>query len=125
MKLIIDIPEEEYEKNKSAKCDYHTLRMAIKNGIPLEEELEKVRDKIIKKANSGQWSEPTIYGMQKAVFIIDNELSELKGENNPDCRNCDKWKTCENGEKGHANGTSIGYSIGECGDYVELKGENK
>jgi len=43
------------------------------------EELEKVRTKIIKKANSGQWSEPTIYGMQKAVFIIDNELSELKG----------------------------------------------
>lgn len=45
-------------------------------------ELEKVRAKIIKKANSGQWSEPTIYGMQKAVFIIDNELSELKGERN-------------------------------------------
>ena len=44
------------------------------------EELEKVRIKIIKKANSGQWAEPTIYGMQKAVFIIDNELSELKGE---------------------------------------------
>ena len=44
------------------------------------EELEKVRTKIIKKANSGQWSDPTIFGMQKAVFIIDNELSELKGE---------------------------------------------
>ena len=43
-------------------------------------ELEKIRSQIIKKANSGQWSEPTIYGMQKAVFIIDNELSELKGE---------------------------------------------
>ena len=52
------------------------------------------------------------------------DISELKGEN-PDCRNCDKWKTCENGEKGHTNGTSIGYSIGECKDYAELKGENK
>ena len=37
MKLIIDISEEEYEKNKLAKCDYHTLRMAIKNGTPLED----------------------------------------------------------------------------------------
>ena len=53
---------------------------------------------------------------------LKDKLSELKGEN-PDCRNCDKWKTCENGEKGHTNGTSIGYSIGECRDYVELKGE--
>ena len=49
MKLIIDIPEEDYEKNKRAGCDYHTLRMAIKNGIPLEDiklEMKKERDSV-------------------------------------------------------------------------------
>lgn len=35
MKIVIDISEEEYEKNKKNRCDYHTLCMAIKNGIPL------------------------------------------------------------------------------------------
>lgn len=34
-----------------------------------------------------------------------------------DCRTCNKWSECECGEKGHKNGTSIGYSIGECKDY--------
>lgn len=53
------------------------------------------------------------------------KYKELKGESNHDCRNCDKWKTCGNGEKGHANGTSIGYSIGECRDYAELKREQE
>ena len=33
---------------------------------------------------------------------------------NADCRNCVEWKECECGEKGHINGTSQGYSIGEC-----------
>ena len=35
MKIVIEIDEEEYEKNKTARCDYHTLRMAIMNGTPL------------------------------------------------------------------------------------------
>ena len=34
-----------------------------------------------------------------------------------DCRYCDKWEECPCGKKGHDNGTSIGYSIGECKDY--------
>ena len=35
MQVVIEIDEEEYEKNKTARCDYHTLRMAIIYGIPL------------------------------------------------------------------------------------------
>ena len=35
MQIVIEIDEEEYEKNKTARCDYHTLRMAIMNGTPL------------------------------------------------------------------------------------------
>lgn len=34
-----------------------------------------------------------------------------------DCRLCKEFDECENGKKGHKNGTSIGYSIGECKDY--------
>ena len=35
MQIVIDLSDEEYEKNKKNRCDYHTLCMAIKNGIPL------------------------------------------------------------------------------------------
>lgn len=35
MQIVIELSEEDFEKNKNARCDYHTLRMAIKNGIPL------------------------------------------------------------------------------------------
>lgn len=38
-----------------------------------------------------------------------------------DCRRCVEWKECPNGESGHRNGTSLGYSIGECKDYREVK----
>lgn len=33
------------------------------------------------------------------------------------CTNCKKWDECPCGKEGHINGTSIGYSIGECKDY--------
>jgi hypothetical protein len=36
---------------------------------------------------------------------------------NKDCRDCKKWNDCECGKKGHENGTSIGYSIGECKEF--------
>ena len=41
----------------------------------------------------------------------------------PDCRDCAKWKECECGEKGHKNGTSQGYSIGECNDFKRQTGK--
>lgn len=41
-----------------------------------------------------------------------------------DCRTCTEWETCPNGESGHRNGTSVGYSIGECKDY-KRKGEQR
>lgn len=92
MKLIIDIPEEEYEKNKLAKCDYHTLRMAIKNGIPLIEELEKIKAEIKEEEEKGiyyeceEWpegrpcDEDYFFGLLRAIMFIDKHISELKGE---------------------------------------------
>lgn len=38
-----------------------------------------------------------------------------------DCRDCVQWETCQCGKTGHERGTSIGYSIGECKDYMERK----
>lgn len=34
-----------------------------------------------------------------------------------DCRDCQDYDICPCGREGHDNGTSIGYSIGECRDY--------
>lgn len=43
------------------------------------------------------------------------------------CRDCKKWEVCECGKKGHENGTSIGYSIGECKEFEvnEVKGDKE
>ena len=124
MKLIIDIPEEAYNRLMEFQVlpENIDLEYFVIHGIPLEEELEKIKEEIEEIDNIVHEHGATYINKYAIVKVFNNYISELKGEN-PDCRNCDKWKTCENGEKGHANGTSIGYSIGECRDYVELKGE--
>ena len=38
--------------------------------------LDKIRDEIERKAHSGQWSDATMYGMLKAVAIIDKYKAE-------------------------------------------------
>lgn len=38
--------------------------------------LDKIRDEIERKAHSGQWSDATMYGMLKAVAIIDKYKTE-------------------------------------------------
>lgn len=38
-----------------------------------------------------------------------------------DCRNCRQYDNCPCGKRGHENGTSIGYSIGECKDFEPKK----
>ena len=41
----------------------------------IKEVLEDIKAEINRKANSGQWSEATVYGMQKALTIIDKHIS--------------------------------------------------
>ena len=41
---------------------------------------EKVREEIQRKANSGQWSEATVFGMSKAIAIIDKHLQEVEND---------------------------------------------
>lgn len=51
-----------------------------------------------------------------AILYIMLEKIDMLTESE-DCRNCKKWNECPCGKEGHENGTSIGYSIGECKDY--------
>lgn len=62
-------------KKPNTKDGYlgQALDMAIKalEQQPSEDVLDKIRAEIERKANSGQWSDATMYGMLKAVAIID------------------------------------------------------
>lgn len=49
------------------------------------------------------------------LYIVLEKIDRLT--ESKDCRNCKKWNECPCGKEGHENGTSIGYSIGECKDY--------
>lgn len=88
--------------------------------------LEDVRDKAIKALETTCIEDyPTCtecehYDSEKHYCprfcqVIKDTLAEAQP--NKDCRNCKKWNECPCGKKGHENGTSIGYSIGECKDY--------
>ena len=65
--------------------------------------------------DDGYGHETKQYG--DTMLALDMAIEALSAEPCEDCRTCNKWSECECGEKGHKNGTSIGYSIGECKDY--------
>lgn len=75
MKLIIDIPEEIYLEKKE---DYigDTLDRAIANGTPLQAEFEKVKAEMITELYVNRATKEAL------INIVDNHISELKGENN-------------------------------------------
>lgn len=91
MKLIIDIPKSIYEYMQTDKYDRHKTEYfemiiphSVKDGTPLEEELEKIRAKINSKDIDCLYEEDFAYsyGLHEAIQIIDDRISELKGENN-------------------------------------------
>jgi hypothetical protein len=51
------------------------FNMAIK-ALEQESIIDKIRAEIERKAHSGQWSDATMYGMLKAVAIIDKYKAE-------------------------------------------------
>lgn len=46
-------------------------------------------------------------------------------EEKVDCRNCKYWDICPCGKSGHEKGTSLGYSIGECKNYIFKRKEEQ
>lgn len=83
MKLVIDISEEDYKK-VSIIVDMGlgiNLDESICNGTPLEDELEKIKEKINSEdvnCRYDEWAYSS--GLQKAIEVIDNRIEELKGE---------------------------------------------
>ena len=84
MKLIIDIDKEQYEPIKEHKGGFYIgIFNNIRNGIPFEEELEKIKQEIgrIETEEGGDFLEkPAIDIIYESQKILDKHISELKGE---------------------------------------------
>ena len=91
-KIIIEIDDKQYE-DAINDTEWDTLSLGIylkelvKNGTLLEDELEKVKEKIFNKQDefihSNLLSDCNVrYGLEIAEIIIDKEIFKLKGENN-------------------------------------------
>ena len=81
MKLIIDIPNEAYDilTEYQVLPDNIDLEYFVIHGIPLEEELEKIKAELENPKVIGM---DFFDGLYYAEEIIDKHISELKGENN-------------------------------------------
>lgn len=125
-KLIIEIDESCYE-NAINDTEWDTLSLGIylkekvKEGTPLSEELEKIKDEILNLGFTG-WADKPKLDREEVLMILDKHISELSGDNKQiRCNNCQ-------------NNTDE--LSGECYECVkgiedwyepisELKGENK
>lgn len=65
----------------------------------------------------------TVYVDKKPYVLCTDEYFE-KQRNEMDCRDCKEYEDCPCGKDGHENGTSQGYSIGECKDFVPQESED-
>lgn len=109
-KLVLDLLDTD---------DVLTKALVIQALEEVEDEIDKLEDGISSYSNDRPW----VY--KDEVFeIIEQKIAEVRGK---DCRDCKKWEVCECGKKGHENGTSIGYSIGECKEFEvnEVKGDKE
>ena len=87
MKLIIDIPEEDYENGTLVNyfnCYSKQLDEIIYDGIPLSEGLEKIKADIQFIADkclpNNLAEEFEVKGLKTSIEIIDKHITKLKGE---------------------------------------------
>ena len=82
MKLIIDIDEDVYKlftgNGQGMKVVRFNLENTLKNGTPLEEELENLKTEIRHKSYIQE--EYGDISVNTVMWIIDKRISELKGE---------------------------------------------
>lgn len=78
MKVVIDIPKEAFESVKNDKpidfLDAVHIISTIQNGIPLVEELEKLKAEF-------EEDKYILLNQITAIKVINNHIEELKGEN--------------------------------------------
>ena len=60
----------EWDKNTGDNTKWESHKVIDRKVI------EDIRAEINRKANSGQWSEATVFGMQKALAIIDKHCGK-------------------------------------------------
>ena len=85
MQIVIELADEEYEKNKKNRCDYHTLCTAIKKGTPLPKGHGRLIDadafcKILKQV-SDERRYDTLFSdnLLSVADVFDAIISDLKG----------------------------------------------
>lgn len=57
------------------------------------------------------------YKLSSGNVILTDRYGNIVGEKPKDCRACIEFEVCLCGKNGHENGTSIGYSVGNCKDF--------
>lgn len=91
MKLIIDIQDEMYDwldNGFPTEDDYVMLWEEIRQGIPLEEEIEKIKDEILNLGFTG-WAYKPKLDREEVLMILDKYISKLSGENKQNrCNSC-------------------------------------
>ena len=95
MKLIIDIPDKEWEEWKNGLGIIHTkpLTEALEKAKPLQAELENIKAEIQneRKNNQGVGRYAYTAGLKFAIDSIDNHINKADCDN--DCEHCD-WTEC-------------------------------
>ena len=80
MKLIIDVPEGNYKAlKKMSSFNLGVYHEMILNGIPLEEELQKIKDEIQDLIDFEESCCGNATLGYECLGVINNKLSELKG----------------------------------------------
>ena len=85
MKLIIDIPNEVYNilTEYQVLSENLDLEYFVIHGIPLEEELEKIKAEIedltLYRSNDIFGNTYPVYDQKEVLEILDKHISELKG----------------------------------------------
>lgn len=70
--MIHEIPHMRYRlESAKHKETLDEIEEVLRHHAEINEVLDKIRAEILSKAHSGQWSDATMYGMIKAVAIID------------------------------------------------------
>lgn len=116
MKLVIEIDEHEYNKALNGNFNVTAFSEAVrKHSTPLPKGHGRLIDADMLKTH--KYHDSNRY--ENAVAVAYIEWAETIIPADKDCRDCNEWKSCECGKKGHENGTSKGYSIGECMHFIE------
>ena len=121
MQIVINIDEEIFNKLPEAELGSNVIEdilEAVENGTPLPKGHGDLIDRRELKKDvytTTEWNGD----VHRIIYESSVDHASTIIEADKDCRDCNEWESCECGKKGHENGTSKGYSIGECTHFIE------